>query len=585
MTPDHSNGLSPTLQINSLSALPIVRNGGIPLYAGDIVANNVAMLIYNSTLNSYVLQNPIYVVNPTQVQQSVFNAATDSGSANTYVCGLNPSVGSLTDGLNVLLLAAAHTNTGASTLNVNGTAISIVNLQADALTGGEIVATYDYSFIYNATNNVFVLQNSSLQFDDAIAAINGDSGTVLPNAGIITISGGSNGITTTGSSHTLGLALSAIASNTLLANASGGSSKPISTTLTALIDAAIGSTQGDILYRNSTAWVVLAPGTSGYFLQTQGASANPQWAAQSASSVTFTGDSGTPFAGTAVTVTGGTTGLTFAAGTPNLTLGGTLALASGGTNHSLTASAGGIVWSDSSKLNILGGTSTAGQLLLSGDAATPAWSTSTYPSTNAVNTLLYASSANTMAALATGDNGVLITSNSGVPSWLANGTAGYALVANSGAPPSWQAVGAAYTPAALTESNDTNVTMTLGGTPSTALLQAVSMTLGWIGELSLARGGTNANLTASNGGIFYSTASAGAILAGTVTANQVLLSGSSTTPAWSTATYPASTTINQLLFSSANNVISGITAGDYGVLVSSSAGVPSWPLTEQRDKY
>ena len=37
--------------------------------------------------------------------------------------------------------------------------------------------------------------------------------------------------------------------------------------------------QGNILYYNGSAWVVLAPGTSGQFLKTQGASANPVWAA------------------------------------------------------------------------------------------------------------------------------------------------------------------------------------------------------------------------------------------------------------------------------------------------------------------
>ena len=52
------------------------------------------------------------------------------------------------------------------------------------------------------------------------------------------------------------------------------------------------------------------------------------------------------------------------------------------------------------------------------------------------------------------------------------------------------AAGSSVTPAALTETNDTNVTLTLGGTPATALLQAVSMTLGWSGILSIARGGT-----------------------------------------------------------------------------------------------
>lgn len=97
--------------------------------------------------------------------------------------------------------------------------------------------------------------------------------------------------------------------------------------------------------------------------------------------------------------------------------------------------------------------------------------------------------------------------------------------------------------------------------------------------LSLANGGTNANLTASNGGIFWSTGSAGAILSGTATANQVLLSGSNATPAWSSATYPSSTTINQILFSSASNVIGGISASNSAVMVSSSTGVPSFSST------
>lgn len=44
--------------------------------------------------------------------------------------------------------------------------------------------------------------------------------------------------------------------------------------------------------------------------------------------------------------------------------------------------------------------------------------------------------------------------------------------------------------AALTKFNDTNVTLTLGGTPATALLQAVSITAGWTGTLAVARGGT-----------------------------------------------------------------------------------------------
>ena len=53
--------------------------------------------------------------------------------------------------------------------------------------------------------------------------------------------------------------------------------------------------------------------------------------------------------------------------------------------------------------------------------------------------------------------------------------------------------GAPYTAAALTKTDDTNVTLTLGGTPATALLQATSITVGWTGTLSGTRGGTGVN--------------------------------------------------------------------------------------------
>jgi hypothetical protein len=53
-----------------------------------------------------------------------------------------------------------------------------------------------------------------------------------------------------------------------------------------------------------------------------------------------------------------------------------------------------------------------------------------------------------------------------------------------------------FTPSALTKTDDTNVTLTLGGTPSTALLQAASLTLGWSGQLAISRGGTGGSLYA-----------------------------------------------------------------------------------------
>lgn len=47
--------------------------------------------------------------------------------------------------------------------------------------------------------------------------------------------------------------------------------------LSSLLDAAFGATQGAILYRGSGGWTLLPPGTNGYVLQTGGTSAAPSW--------------------------------------------------------------------------------------------------------------------------------------------------------------------------------------------------------------------------------------------------------------------------------------------------------------------
>lgn len=78
------------------------------------------------------------------------------------------------------------------------------------------------------------------------------------------------------------------------------------------------------------------------------------------------------------------------------------------------------------------------------------------------------------------------------------GTSGQVLTSNgAGMAPTFQA-GGSVTPAALTRTSDTNVTLTLGGTPTTALLQAVSLTMGWSGQLAVDRGGTNLNAAAED---------------------------------------------------------------------------------------
>jgi hypothetical protein len=81
----------------------------------------------------------------------------------------------------------------------------------------------------------------------------------------------------------------------------------------------------------------------------------------------------------------------------------------------------------------------------------------------------------------------------------------------------------AITSAALTRVDDTNVTLTLGGAPTTAVLTATSITVGWSGQLALSRGGTNADLSATGGTAQYlKQSSAGAaVTVGTIPASDI----------------------------------------------------------------
>ncbi len=100
--------------------------------------------------------------------------------------------------------------------------------------------------------------------------------------------------------------------------------------------------------------------------------------------------------------------------------------------------------------------------------------------------IVYASAANTLARLSgntTSTKNFLSQTGTGVIS----------------AAPVWSTISASDIGSgqALTRTNDTNVTLTLGGTPTTALLAATSLTLGWTGTLSGTRGGTGVNNGAS----------------------------------------------------------------------------------------
>ena len=83
----------------------------------------------------------------------------------------------------------------------------------------------------------------------------------------------------------------------------------------------------------------------------------------------------------------------------------------------------------------------------------------------------------------------------------------------------------------------------------------------------------NTILTAPGSIPYASAANTAAELA--VGAAGTIIRSNGTIPAYTTTTYPATTTINQLLYSSSANVIAGLATANSGVLVTGATGVPS----------
>lgn len=202
--------------------------------------------------------------------------------------------------------------------------------------------------------------------------------------------------------------------------------------------------------------------------------------------------------------------------------GTTIGLAYGGTGTSVSTTLGGVVYSGASVPAVSAATATASQFLLSGALGAPTWSTAVYPTTIAVNRVVYSSSANTIAGLATSNGGVLLTSASGVPSFSPTPTLGIAGTSQG--------------------------SLTIAG------LNVGSVAVG----VRAAAGGSTFKLPATNGskGSFLKT------------------DGSGNT-SWTSAAFPLTTPVNQLLYSPTTNQIAPLPTGDFGVLSTSGSGVPS----------
>ena len=181
----------------------------------------------------------------------------------------------------------------------------------------------------------------------------------------------------------------------------------------------------------------------------------------------------------------------------------------------------------------------------------------------------------------TAANQLIYSNSAGAPLTLnPNGTAQNRYLRSvSGGAPSWELVtGADITGEALSANNDTNVTITLGGTPATALLRAASITLGWTGALSPARGGTGA--TSITGVVIGS--GIGTMVGVAGTAEQILRRNAANTAyEFFTPNFLSNpmTTGGQIIYSGAGGqplALNPNSSGSNQYLRSVSSGAPGW---------
>jgi hypothetical protein len=172
-----------------------------------------------------------------------------------------------------------------------------------------------------------------------------------------------------------------------------------------------------------------------------------------------------------------------------------------------------------------------------------------------------------------------------VLSKLAIGASGRYL-SSTGSAPQWSA------PAALTKTDDTNVTLTLGGSASTALLNAASLTLGWTGQLAATRGGTGLGSYAVGDLLYADTTTSLAKLADVATGNALISGGVGVAPSWGkigltthvSGTLPVanggtnltSYTAGDLLYATGATTLAKLGVGTSNQVLTSTGSAPQW---------
>lgn len=186
------------------------------------------------------------------------------GAADIITASYTPANATLADGLILGFRATAANATTAPSLNVDGLgAKTITKKGGQALLAGDIPGALGECLVrYNAANSRWELLNPAV----ALPTIANDH--LLAN-----ISGATAAPVDTSLSALLDNAIGATPGSLIERGASSWGS----TTLSALIDAVVGATRGAILERGPAGWTLIAPGASGSVLTANGPGADPSY--------------------------------------------------------------------------------------------------------------------------------------------------------------------------------------------------------------------------------------------------------------------------------------------------------------------
>jgi hypothetical protein len=292
------------------------------------------------------------------------------GSLTGYLYGTSGVVSAVSTIPNSGLTNSSITIAGTSTaLGGSITQDTITNLSTTGLvkrTGANTLAiatsgtdyapaTSGTSILYGNGSGGFsnVTIGSGVSFSGGTLSATGSGGTVTSfSAGALSPLF-TTSVATSTLTPALSFSLTNAAAGTIFGNNSGTSGAPAYNSISSYLDT-FSSTQGAILYRNSTGWAALAPGTAGQVLATSGSAANPSWTNASVGTVTSVSGTGTvngiSLSGTVTSSGSLTLGGTLSGVSLTTQVSGILPVTNGGTGVTTSTGTGSVVLSNSPTL-------------------------------------------------------------------------------------------------------------------------------------------------------------------------------------------------------------------------------------------